>query len=80
MTMVNKMMEQFTEVVNKKPMNRTKRKLENTTDEEEGEMEEQEEGEEMSIEDETTKLRRRVAVTQEALEALEIKRRKGRKK
>ena len=43
-------------------------------------MEEQGEREEMSIEDERTKLRRRVAVTQEALEALETKQKKEKEK
>ena len=75
MIIVKKMIEQFTEVMNKRPTNRTKRKIE----EEDENMEEQGEIEEMNIEEERTKLRRRVTVTQEALEALEIKQKKEKK-
>ena len=80
MTIVKKMMGQFADVLNKRPINITKRKIENTTKEEEEKLEEQGEGENMSIEDGRTKLRRKVVVTQDALEALEIKQKKEKEK
>ena len=58
MVTVKKVIEQFTEMMNKTPVNRSKRKIDNTTENEEEIMEDKGGQEEMNFEEERTKLRR----------------------